>query len=54
MVLICILFSYPEEAEVDVGAEVTADAIEERLVADDEEDEVYVESRPALKTEEAK
>ncbi|KAJ3095096.1 Intraflagellar transport protein 57 [Phlyctochytrium bullatum] len=46
---------YPEEAEVDIDAEITLDQMEERIGADDDEDEVYMESiRPIQKTEEVK
>lgn len=34
---------YPEEAEVDMDAEVTADAIEDKVVADEDEDEMFTE-----------
>ncbi|KAJ3103191.1 Intraflagellar transport protein 57 [Phlyctochytrium planicorne] len=35
---------YPEEAEVDVDAEITLDTVEDRVPVHDDEDEMYIES----------
>ncbi|KAJ3056522.1 Intraflagellar transport protein 57 [Rhizophlyctis rosea] len=46
---------YPEEAEVDEDAEVTTEAIEEAVVADEEEEEMYMDTFPtATAVEETK
>ncbi|RKO83987.1 intra-flagellar transport protein 57-domain-containing protein, partial [Blyttiomyces helicus] len=46
---------YPEEAEVDIDAEVTTDAIEEKVEEGEDEEEMFIESLPITgKIEEAK
>jgi hypothetical protein len=41
------MLSYPDEAEVDNDAEVTADTVEEKLTAEDDEEEVYADAQTA-------